>query len=88
MNVLGDVEVEARVVDEDEGVGLPLEDVALAHLHITEDGAQVQKYRYEPHVGQFLVVAHEGGSSSLHEVASDATELCIVVNLFQRLYEA
>ena len=39
MHILGNVKIEARIVDKDKGVGLPLHYIALAHSHILEDGA-------------------------------------------------
>ena len=39
MHILGNVKIEARIVDKDKGVGLPLHYIALAHRHILEDGA-------------------------------------------------
>ena len=66
MHVFGNVEVEARIVDEYNHIWLPLHNVALAHGHIAEYSAQVHQYRYESHVGKFAVVFYTLAANSRH----------------------
>ena len=41
MNIFGDAQVEAGIVDEDEHVGVELHDVSLAERHVPEYRLQV-----------------------------------------------
>ena len=88
VQVLGNAEVEARVVNEYDHVGLPLADVALAHRHIPQDGPQVQQHRHEAHVGQFAVVLHQCAPLGCHQVAAKEAELGLRVFRFQGSHES
>lgn len=87
MHILRDVEVEARVVDEDHHIGLPGRDVALAHGHVPENGAQMEQHGHEAHVGQLAVVLHARAADSRHQIASEEAELGIAVLFFQALHQ-
>lgn len=71
----GEAEVEAAVVDEDEGVGAPAEDVVVALAEVAADGAEVTEDGEEAHDGGVLVVADDGAPGRLHEVAAPAPAL-------------
>ena len=79
-------EVEARIVDKDDDIWLPFADVLLTHLHILEDGTQVQQHRDKPHIGQLAVVTDARASNSSHQVAAKETELRRFVSLLQSLH--
>ena len=87
LHILGDVEIEARIVDENHAVGLPFGDVALAHPHIAQDGGQVEQYGYEAHIGQLAVVLHKCAANGRHQVAAEEAEPCLRVNIFQRPHQ-
>ena len=87
VQILGDIEIEAWIIDEDDHVGLPLHNVALAHGHVAEDGGQMQQHGHEAHVGQFAVMAHAGASDYRHQVAAEEAELGVGVVLAERLHE-
>ncbi len=80
-HVLGYLEVEAGVVDEDESVGLPLPDVPLCEAQGSEDGAQVKEHGHYAHIGKAAVVAEQRASLLLHKVAPDEAELRLLVSL-------
>ena len=86
--ILGNAEVEARVVDENHHVGAPLHDVALTHLHVTEYGTQMQQHRHKAHISQFAIVTHPCAADSRHEVAAKKAKLGVWVFLLQRQHEA
>ena len=83
VNVACYLQVEAGVVHEDDDIGMPGGKVVLALAHAAQDGAGVEDYVDDAHVGQVAVVAHEGHALCLHQVASEATELCRRVFGFQ-----
>ena len=80
-------EVEARIIDEYDHIGLPLPYVGLAHCHVAHDGAQMEQHGYEAHVGQFAVVAHTGSAHILHHVAAKEAELCLWVGILKLTHE-
>ena len=84
MNILGNIEIKARIVDKNKSIRLPLYDVALAHGHILEDSVQMQEHRNKTHIGKFAVMSHTLASYSRHKVAAKEAKLGVVVNLFKR----
>ena len=83
-HILGYVEVEARIVDQNDHVGRPLHDVALTHLHVAQDGAQMEQHRHEAHVSQLAVVFYARAAHRRHEVAAEEAKLGIGVLLSER----
>ena len=87
LHELGDIQVEAGVVDKDDAVGLPVEDVQLTHFHITEDGGQMEQHGDEAHIGQFAIVAHPSAADRHHQVTAEEAEVGLTVYIFQRLHQ-
>ena len=87
MNIFGNVKVEARIVDENDNIGLPLGNILLAHLHVSENGAQVQEYRNKAHIRQFTIVLDTRTTDGCHHVATEEAELCRLIAPFQRLHQ-
>ena len=87
MHVLGYIEVKPRIVDEYHHVGLPLQDVLLAHLHVAQDGGQVQQYGDKTHICQLAVVLDHRTAYSSHQVAAEEAELRLSVALLQTLHQ-
>ena len=76
MDVFRDAEVEAGVVHQNQGVGLPLHNVALAEGHVGKDGAQVEQDGNEAHVGQVAIMLHRRvAAHGSHQVAPKEAEL-------------
>ena len=75
MDKLRYVQVEPRVIHEDECVGLPSHDVLLATLYALQDGACMKQHGNETHVSQVAVVLHKGAPLCRHEVAAIVAEL-------------
>ena len=82
-----DFKVEARVVDANDGVGLPLEDVLLAEAYVAEHGAEVAQHFDEAHDGQVADVAHRRAGLVGHAVAAPEAELGSGVQLAQGVQE-
>ena len=87
MHILRDVEVEARIIYEDNHIRLPRFDVLLAEAHIPQDGAQMKQYRQEAHIGQLTIMLHAGASHSSHHVATKEAKLCRSILLLQLLHQ-
>ena len=75
VQMLRDFQVEAWIVDKDDGIGLPLRNVLLAECEVAEDGGQVHQHGDEAHVGEFLIVSHARATDFRHEVAAEEAEL-------------
>ena len=87
MNILGNIEIKAWIVDKNKSIRLPLYDVALAHGHILEDSVQMQEHRNKTHICKFAVMSHTLASYSRHKVATKEAKLGVVVNLFKRRHK-
>ena len=74
-----DFEVETRIVDADDHVGMVLQDVALAEADVAQDGTQVHHHFDKAHDGEVADVAHGGASYGRHIVATPETELSLRV---------
>ena len=88
MDILGYVEVEPRIINEDNHVRLPLTDILLTHLHVLEDGRQVGNDRNDAHVSQFLVMLDTGAADSSHLVTTEEAELCLLIFPLQRHHQS
>ena len=70
----GDVEVESRIIHQDNDVRLPVYNVFLAQAHVGKDDRQMDEHRDEAHVGQFAVVLDARPADGCHQVASEKPE--------------
>lgn len=84
---LADAEVESGIVNGDDDVGLPLQNVALAHRHVTHDGRQVHQDRDEPHICQLLIVADTRTPYGGHIVTAEEPELCLGIFVLQGFHK-
>ena len=87
LHILGDVEIEARIVNEYHHVGAPLGDVLLAFAHVAQNGGQMQQHGHEAHVGQLAVVLHASAPLGRHQVAAEEAELSRRVGILQRPHQ-
>ena len=87
VNVLGNIKIEAWIIDKDDDIRLPLRNILLAHLHILENGTQMQQDRNEPHIRQFAIVTNTRTTDCSHQVTSEETKLCCFVALLQCLHQ-
>ena len=69
------LEVEAWVIDQNQHVGLPREDVLLAAFHAAKDGPQVHEDGDEAHISEVTIVLNELSTLCRHHVSAVATEL-------------
>ena len=77
----GNVEIEARIVDQYHRIGLPPYDVALATAHVAENGWQMEQDGNETHICQLAIVSDRLTSLCRHQVATEETEFCLRVAL-------
>ena len=87
VDVAGHLQVEARVVDEDDSVGLPAADGLLAALHAGEDARQVEQDGHEAHVGQRAVMAEAHAACTAHQVAAVEAERGVGVEAPQGFHQ-
>jgi hypothetical protein len=66
----GDAQVEARIIDQDHGVGLERLKIGLAPAHVPQDGAEVEDHLREAHERKVAVVLHDLGTRLGHAVAA------------------
>lgn len=67
---LGDVQIEAWIVDQYHHIGLPSHNVILTTLHVGKDSAQVHQYGYKTHVSQLAIVLHPRTAHCRHQVTA------------------
>ena len=68
------LEVKARIIDENDHIGFPFHDVALAQLHIAQYGRQMEQYGNETHKSEVAVVSYERAAFLSHHVAAKEAE--------------
>ena len=81
------LQVKSRIVDQDDHIRLPLQDILLTHLHITKDGGKMEQDRDETHICQILVMLHTGTTHCRHHIASKEAELRMCILFLQRLHQ-
>ena len=87
MDELGYVEIEAGIVDKYDNVGLPCEDIFLAHGHVAEDSGQVKQNGDETHVGKLAKMFYTCSAFGRHQVTAKVAELSRFVVCLQRLHQ-
>ena len=85
--IFGDLQVEARIVHQDDAVRLPRLDILFAELHVLQDGRKVQQHGDQAHIGQVAIMADTCAADGRHQVAAEETEVCLVVNFLQRAHQ-
>ena len=75
VDVFGNAEVEAGIIDEDNHVGLPFHYVTLTECHIAEDGRQMEQYGNEAHIGQLPDMFHTGAPFRRHGITAEEAEV-------------
>ena len=75
MAELCDFHIEPRVVDEDDHVGFPGEDVLLAEGKVGKEFSGLGEDIRQAHYGTFPVVADKGRAAFLHQVSAPAAQL-------------
>ena len=63
---VGYLQVETGVVNQDDHIGFPSQDIPLAATQSTEDSTQMEQYGNESHIGQGFVVHHALTTLRLH----------------------
>ena len=87
LNEFRNLEVEARIVHQNDAVRAPRGNLLLAARHAFEDGAQVEQNGDKTHVGEVLVVAQKRAANPLHFIAAIVAEFSLRVGIFYRLHE-
>ena len=87
MNEFCDIEIEARIIYQNKHIGLPANNIILAHLHVAENGSKMHHYGNEAHVCKFFVMLHHRSANSLHVVAAKEAEFGFGIALLYRLHQ-
>ena len=83
MHKLGNIEIKARIIHQNNNIRRPCHDVLLTSLHVGKDGSQMQQYRNKAHVSQLLIMLHHRSSYSSHHITAKETEFSPRILLFQ-----
>jgi hypothetical protein len=80
LDELGNLQVEARIVDKDDNIWMPLKDILLTHPHIAKYCRQMEQDRNETHIGEVFVMSDPSTSDSRHQVTTEKAKLssCIL----------
>ncbi len=81
------LQVETRIVHEDDAVRLPRVDILLTELHILQDGRKMQQHGNQAHIGQVAIMADARAADGRHQVTAEETEVSLVVNFLQRAHQ-
>ena len=81
------LQIETRIIDQDHTVRLPIQDIPLAHAHITEYHRQMEKYGDKSHISQFSIMPDPRTTDGRHQIAAEETKLGGRVNFFQRTHQ-
>ena len=87
LDVFRYLQIESRIINQDKRIRLPINNILLAKVHIAEDGAEMKQHRNETHIGQFLVMLHQGTANSLHQVPPKETEVGLRIMFFQSTHQ-
>lgn len=80
-------QVERRIIDEDEGIGLIVQQGLLCNAEITAYLTEVSQHRGKAHESHFTYMLMQSAPGGSHLVAAESRTLCLGVTLFQLLNE-
>ena len=83
LDEFGYLQIKARIIDQDDHVGLPVENVLLTHFHIAHDSGKMKQDGNKTHIGQFLVMLDARAPHSGHHITSEESELSLSVLFLQ-----
>ena len=86
LHILSDLQVKARIVDQDHDIGLIATNVVLAETHVAQDGAQVAQHGDNPHKRHLAIMLDQRAAHGRHQVASQETEVGLRILRQQRLH--
>ena len=87
LHIFGNLEIEARVIHQDDYIRIPLRDVFLASVHVLENGAKMEQDRNEAHIGQLPVMLHPSTPNGTHQVTPEETEVRLRILFFQGTHQ-
>ena len=87
LNKLGNLQVKARIIDQNNHIRLPLNNILLAFVHILKDGTQMQQDRNEPHIGQFLIMFDTSTSHRTHQITTEKAEIRLGILFLQGTHQ-
>ena len=73
--------IEAGIINEDDEVGLVLQDIAFAKTHVAQNCRQVADHFSKSHECKVPVMFDNGCTFFLHQVSTPGTKVCLVVIL-------
>ena len=74
MKMFRDFQIKTWIIDENDGIGLPRGDVALAERQIAQNRGQMEQHGNEAHIGQLAIMFHERSADGLHLFATEKAE--------------
>ena len=85
MGKLGNLDVEARVVNQYNHIRLKGHNIATAVTHLREDGADIESHLHKAEERHLAVVLHQIFASAHlgHHISTPEAELCLGVGLTQ-----
>ena len=87
LDKLRNLQIEPRIIHQDDHIRLPTDNVLLAKLHIPEDGAEMQQHRNETHVSQLFIMLDTSTSHFTHQVTSKKAEIGLRIPLLQGTHQ-
>jgi len=75
----GHAKVESRVIDQDQHIRLECQQVLFAETKVSHDCPEMDQHLPKTHKGQVAVMLDQASPGMLHQVATPAPELCVMV---------
>jgi hypothetical protein len=85
--IFGNLQIEARIVYQNQHIRFPVYNIHLTHVHVPENGTQMQQHRNKAHVSQIPVMFYQSPSHLLHQISAKEAELSLRVLLFQSCHQ-
>ena len=77
MDKLGYIQIESRIVHQNNNIRLPGNNVFFTTLHICKDSAQMEQHGNKTHVCQFFIMFHHRSSDGSHQITSEKPEISL-----------
>ena len=58
MNILGNIEIESRIIYQNNDIRLPCNNIFFARRHVAQNDRQMEQYRDKAHISEFTIMLH------------------------------
>ena len=84
---LGDIQIESRIIYQNDNIRIPGNDIFLATSHIGKDSTQMEQHRNKSHISQLLIMFHHRTAYGSHQITAEKTKFSLRIFHLQSCHQ-